>query len=625
MTAARPRDASRVRAVARYVLVAALAFAAGGIVFHLAASRHSSDDEHAAHRGGPADSQVWTCAMHPQIRQAGPGKCPLCGMDLIPVGNDTGEADARPERITLSERAKALARLRTTEVRRMADPATEVRLLGRVEADETSIRTVAAWVGGRIDRLHVRVTGERVRAGQTIATLYSPEVFAAHQDLLAARRQAQRMQSASDIARSAADAALEASRDRLRLLGISADRLKTMESQAQPARQIAIHTPFAGTVIERLATEGSYITTGEPLYRIANLARVWVQLDAYERDLPSLLVGQGVRVSVEALPGDTFEGRLAFIDPTVDAERRAARVRVEVDNPDGRLRPGMFAQAVVQGQAGGAAERPLVIPRTAALFTGRRSLVYVEVPGAPRPTYDARIVRLGPLAGDVYPVVAGLAEGERIVTRGAFVLDADLQIRGGRSMMVGPDDTDEGPWDEAIELPSKERAKLRPIADGYLTLQRALAADDLGAAQHAAAALPKAVRDVTLERPAKAKDAWPPIAEELRQHAQHVAQADSLEAARGPFEGLSAAVTTLLRRFGNPLDQPLEIAFCPMASGRGAMWIQQGKTIDNPYFGETMRRCGELRETVPQGGGYLSQPAAPPEPARAPAPEGHRH
>jgi membrane fusion protein, copper/silver efflux system len=598
------------------VLVALASFALGALLFR---SRAPAD-----HATGPAaagaEATTWTCAMHPQIRQPEPGQCPICGMDLIPVESQGGE-EAPPERITLSERAKALARLRTTAVRRMDDPSAEVRLLGRVEPDERTSKTVTAWVGGRIDRLHVKVTGERVRAGQTIATLYSPEVLAAHQDLIAARRQVDRMKSASETARSGAEAALGAARERLRLLGVADERLRAMEAADQPARQLEIRTPFPGTVIERLATEGSYVTTGEPLYRIADLSRVWVQLDAYERDLAVLRVGQAVRITVESLPGETFEGKITFIDPTVDPQRRTARVRVEVGNPQGRLRPGTFAQAIVQGQPGTTAERPLVVPHSAPLFTGKRSVVYVEVPGAERPTYESRVVRLGTRAGDVYPVVAGLAEGERVVTSGAFALDADLQIRGGASMMTGPDDTDKGPWDQVLGVPPEERAKLRPVIDAYLEVQRALAADDLPGAKLAAGALAKSAATITIARPAEAKEAWPPLASELRMHAEHVAQATSLEIARGAFEASSARVTTLLRRFGNPLERPLQVAFCPMAAGGGASWVQDGTEIQNPYFGQSMLSCGEFREKA-GARAYLPQPA---KPAPPPTHEGHQH
>jgi Cu(I)/Ag(I) efflux system membrane fusion protein len=608
-------------------LFAAVAgFLVAAVVFRFGGHRERTDsrsDEHGEHAVSGAEASVWTCAMHPQVRQPEPGKCPICGMDLIPVESSSAE-QPQPERLVLSERAKALARLRTTEVRRQTDPAAEVPLLGRVEPDETTVRSVTAWVGGRIDRLHVRVTGERVRGGQTIATLYSPEVLAAHQDLIAARKQVDRMQGATELARSASQAALEAARDRLRLLGVAESRLQEMEGASQPARQIDIKTPFGGTVIERLANEGAYVGTGEALYRIADLGKVWVQLDAYERDLPSLSVGQAVRINVDGLPNESFQGRLAFIEPTLDPQRRTTAVRVEVQNPGGRLRPGMFAQAVVQGQAGAASERPLVVPHTAPLFTGRRAIVYVEVPREERPTYEARVVRLGPRAGDVYPVVAGLSEGERIVSRGAFVLDADLQIRGGSSMMTGPADDEPGPWDGVIELPSQERKKLAPVVESYLQIQTALAADDLAAAKQRATAFAGHLSKTDLRGAEAAREAWQTMERAMRAQVGHLENANSLEAARGPFEALSGLVRGLLERFGNPLSRPLRLAFCPMASGAGALWVQEAPTIDNPYFGEAMRTCGDFHQTVPPGG-YLPRNTEAPPRAPVPAPEGHRH
>lgn len=620
-----------VRRLLPYALVALIAFALGALLFGSCQDTESgvAGTGHAGHAGESvsAEETTWTCSMHPQIRQSEPGLCPICGMDLIPVEQNE-EGEPLPERVSLSERAKVLARVRTSVVRRMDDPATEVRLLGRVEADETRTRVVTAWVGGRIDRLHVKVTGQPVAAGQTIATLYSPEVLAAHQDLISARRQVDRMKAATPPARAAAEAALEATRDRLLLLGVSGSRVRAMESESRPTRQIGISSPFPGTVMERLATEGAYVTTGEPLLRVADLSKVWVQLDAYERDLSALLVGQTVAVVLESQPGESFEGRVAFIDPTIDAQRRTARVRIEVDNPDGLLRPGMFAQAVVHGQTGTAEDRPLVVPQTAPLFTGRRAVVYVEVPDTDRPTYDARVVRLGPRAGDVYPVVAGLTEGERVVTQGAFALDADLQIRGGSSMMVGPDDTRDGPWDRAIELSGEERSKLSPVVDAYLELQRALAADDLTAAQRAAERLVKASAEVTFDQPPSAKEAWLPLARELRSHGEKVSKVASLEAARGAFEALSMEMMTVLERFGNPVDRSLSIAFCPMASGEGATWVQDGSTIDNPYFGASMKTCGEIREHI-KAGEFQPRPAPPKASPKAPPPaampQGHQH
>jgi len=418
-------------------IVAVVAFVLGGQLLGDSKAPSTGDEKH-THE---ADETIWACSMHPQIRQSEPGQCPICGMDLIPVGGSAGaKKDAR--RVSLSERAKVLARIRTAEAQRLGSGRVERRLLGRVDYDERSLRTVTAWVGGRIDRLHVSTTGERVKRGQVIATLYSPEVYSAHQDLIQAKQQFERLQDrATPSSRIAAEAALDAARDRLHLLGVPDGELRAMERASKPTERARIRTPFGGTVIERLATQGSYVETGTGLYRVADLSTLWVQLDAYESDLSLLKSGQNVRIRVEALPGEVFEGRVTFVDPVLDPKTRTARVRIEVKNQDRRLRPGMFVEASVQS-AGTAnvAEAPVVIPATAPLFTGRRSVVYVELKDAEEPTYEARVVTLGSRMGDLYPVLAGLAEGERVVVHGAFAIDADLQIRGGASMMNLPGD-----------------------------------------------------------------------------------------------------------------------------------------------------------------------------------------
>jgi len=335
----------------------------------------------------------WTCSMHPQIRKDEPGQCPICGMDLVPVEEGGSVDSENGARIVLSDRAKVLARVRTTEAGRLGSDRVARRLLGRVDYDETRLRTVTAWVGGRIDRLFVSTTGERVKRGQVIATLYSPEVYSAHQDLMQAKHQLERLQDgATASARRAAEAAFAAARDRLRLLGVPEHEIAAMERASKPSEQIRIRTPFAGTVIERLATQGSYVETGTGLYRIADLSKLWVQLDAYESDLAALRVGQDVVLRVDALPGETFHGKVTFVDPVLDPASRTARVRIEVNNRDRRLRPGMFVEASVQGAAtrSDSEQSPLVIPASAPLFTGRRSIVYVEDPSADQPTYEAR-------------------------------------------------------------------------------------------------------------------------------------------------------------------------------------------------------------------------------------------
>ena len=618
----------RVRPVLAPVAAGIAAFALGALIFgggdagpSAGAQGHAEHTDPAA--AGTPQPETWTCSMHPQIRQPEAGQCPICGMDLIPLADDAGSAEMPASRVSLSPRAQALARLRTVEVRRLTDPALEVRLLGRIEPDESSLKTVTSWIGGRIDKLQVRTTGERVAAGQVIATLYSPEVLAAHQDLLSARRQADRIKTASATTQVAARAAFDAARERLVLLGVPEAEVSKMESAERPSRQIAIRSPFAGTVIERLASEGAYVATGAPLYRLANLSRLWVQLDAYESDLPSLAVGQSVRIEVEAVPTEPFEGRVAFIEPTVDPRRRTARVRVEVRSRDGRLRPGMFAQAVVQGRSSAGGEAPLVVPSSAPLFTGRRSMVYVEVPDSERPSYDARVVRLGPRMGDAYPVVAGLNEGERVVVRGAFALDADLQIRGGASMMSGQGDAESRDEELALQLTPADRKRLEPVLDFYLEAGRLLAADDLPGARDAAGLLGVKAKAIKLGGGEVTK-VWSALRGEIVRHAHHVHGSDTIESARSGFEQLSAAIELLLKRFGNPLDQPVHLAFCPMAFGsRGGSWLQRGEQIDNVYFGAAMRRCGEIKSTVAPGA-HLIAPGSPQAVRPAPA-GGHNH
>jgi Cu(I)/Ag(I) efflux system membrane fusion protein len=524
--------------------------------------------------------ETWTCSMHPEIRQSEPGACPLCGMDLIPATPVDTRATGR---VVLSERARALARLQTTVVRPSADARDEVRLLGRIEPDETARKTVTAWMPGRIDRLEVDATGAEVRRGQVVARVYSPDVYGAHHDLLAALRYRDRV-GADDLG---AQDAVASAETRLRLLGVPRDEVEAMAAAGEPWRSVRIRSPYRGTVVERLATEGTYVETGTPLYQLADLSTVWVQLDAYETDLPRLAVGQLVRFTAQGLPGETFEGRVGFIDPILDPTTRTARVRVEVPNEDGRLRPGLFAEAVV---AAGGEQAPLVVPASAPLFTGKRSVIYVEVSDPAGLGYEPRVVRLGPRLGDVYPVLEGLSDGERIVSRGAFVLDADLQIRGGDSMMRLGDDV-------AAERDPAVDAALAPLLEGYLAVQRALAEDDAPGAKAAAAALAEAIGATALD-----SDAWAAVGGPFRTRAAAVAGAEDIAAARDAFEPLSGTVEAILRSFGNPLDAPLQVAFCPMAMDySGARWVQQGDTVDNAYFGDAMRVCGEIRETIAPG------------------------
>lgn len=578
----------------------------------------AEDGSHADHG---ADT-IWTCSMHPQIRMQEPGKCPICGMDLIPVeagpdiGGDTGE------RIVLSDRAKRLAKVRT-EVVEPAGTAVTVRLLGRLEADEQSQRIIAPWTSGRIDRLFVSNTGARVTKGQVVASLYSPEIYSAHQDLLAAKRQVERLKGASSIAKQSSASALEASRERLRLLGIPPRDLTAMEGAERPWQQIKIRTPYAGTVTDLSVTEGAYVQAGTPIYRTADLSNIWVQLDAYESDIGKIKKGREVDLQVDSFPGEEFKGKVSFVDPVVDPKLRTARVRVEVPNKDGRLRPGMFARAVVHAPAEVADDQRLVIPATAPLFTGTRSVVYVEVPAEKGTGYEVREVTLGPRAGEVYPVLSGLEKGERVVVQGVFAIDSDLQIRGGRSMMTRQDDVEREARNRPSVGPAFQRG-LAPTIDAYLDVQEKLATDDLPGAIEA---FHRIETEAKAFRPAEKRDVWKNAAAHIVSAAQQGGQAESLTRARASFLHLSGAVIKLLAEVGNPLEDTVNIDFCPMADdGKGAQWLQRRGDLANPYFGAAMLSCGEVQSPLGQGArpapaGVSPEKTLPP----AAAPGGHQH
>ncbi len=547
-----------------------------------------------------AQQETWTCAMHPQIQNHEPGLCPICGMDLIVASSDDG--DDNPAQITLSPRARRLAQIQTSPVRPYSGQTTAIRLLGKFEYDETKVRTVTAWTKGRIDKLHVATTGQVLKKGQSIAQVYSPEIYAAHQELLFARKQLVRLgdSGALPVARRSAQSTVEAARQRLRLLGVTQGQLQRMEKAKKPWQRVGVRTPFGGTVLERLVDEGQYVEAGSGIYKLGDLRSLWMQLDAYESDLPHLKVGQQVDLRLHVQWEQHIRGRVAFIDPVVNAHTRTARVRVEVPNPQGELRPGMFAEAVVYSQLYRANDPPLVIPDTAPLLTGQRALVYVELPKADKPTYEARQIRLGPRLGDVYIVVAGLEYGERVVTHGAFRLDADLQIKAGPSLMTLPDDRDPGRPLEPLVLSTHERQQLSPILSGYLDLQEALALDDLTSARQKAVFLGEALRDIDLQWSAPTvRGLWREMQRPLAVHSGFLAKAPDLDKARVAFDALTQPITRILKIFGNPLEESVHVAYCPMAfDNRGAYWVQRGQHIRNAFFGTAMNACGEVQIQV---------------------------
>jgi Cu(I)/Ag(I) efflux system membrane fusion protein len=431
-----------------------------------------------------SEPKVWTCSMHPQIKLPEPGKCPICFMDLIPL--ESGGTDLGEREISVSPYAAKLMALETTEVRRQF-AAADVRMIGKIDYDETRVSYISAWVPGRIDRLFVDYTGIPVKKGDHLAELYSPELLTAQQELLQALSTLDNLKdSQSTLLRETAEQTVAAAREKLRLWGFTAEQVDAIEARGTPSDHMTIYSPAAGIVIHKNAQEGLYVQTGTQIYTIADLSTLWIQLDAYESDLSLLRYGSAVEFTTQTYSGETFGGTITFIDPVINPSTRTAKVRVIVDNRDGRLKPGMFVRAVARpqvaaggrvmdpdlagkwispmhpeivkdgpgncdvcgmplvtaeslGYAGqGPANAPLLVQASAVLKTGKRAVVYVEQTGTEQPTYEGREVELGMRVGNFYIVDRGLEEGERVVTHGSFKLDAELQIQAKPSMMSIP-------------------------------------------------------------------------------------------------------------------------------------------------------------------------------------------
>jgi Cu(I)/Ag(I) efflux system membrane fusion protein len=359
--------------------------------------------------------------MHPQIRLDEPGQCPICGMDLIPLVQNIS-ASIDPMAVHLTPEAAQLANVLTTVVSRQ-NPVKEIRLYGKVQADERLLQSQVAHVPGRIDRLAVNFTGESVVKGQVLAQVYSPELVTAQQELLEAAK-----------TKESQPAIYEAAKEKLHQWKLTDDQVTNIEASGAVQNTVEITSNSSGIVTSRRVNTGDHISQGTVLFDIADLSRVWVMFDAYESDLQFLRKGEKISFTLQSLPGENFSANIVFVDPVIDPVTRVAKVRVEIGNQSGRFKPEMFAIGIVSSSLVKYRDN-LVIPKSAVLWTGKRSIVYVKQPDTDEPVFKIREIGLGPMLGESYVVIDGLSEGEEIVTSGAFSVDAAAQLEGKPSMM----------------------------------------------------------------------------------------------------------------------------------------------------------------------------------------------
>ncbi|MCB0572134.1 MAG: efflux RND transporter periplasmic adaptor subunit [Phaeodactylibacter sp.] len=576
------------------IITALISLGAGYLIFGGNETRHGGLETHQAGTAEP--NEIWTCSMHPQIRQNEPGKCPICGMDLIPL-SEASSSD-NPLVMEMTPEAVKLASIQTVAVGTANGSTTkDIFLAGKVQTDERLVASQVAHVPGRIEQLFVTFTGEAVRKGQKLATIYSPELVSAQRELIEALKWKETQPQL-----------LEATRNKLRNWKISETTIAEIENSREVKTNITVYADQSGVVLKRRVSVGDYLREGGVLFDIASLGQVWLLFDAYEEDLAEVRVGDVVSYTVPAIPGRTFSARISFIGPVIDPRSRIASLRAEVANPGGVLKPEMFIRGVIRSRVG-TDKSSLSVPKTAVLWTGPRSVVYVEVPGATVPSYEFREVTLDDVAGSEYLIKEGLEAGERVVVNGAFVIDAAAQLNNMASMMnrnvqqAGMPATGH-PHEAAVPaspllISPEARAAVKKLFDIYFSLKDALVKDERSTATRKAADLTNAFGQTPMSLfTGEAHEHWMHYSSAAVDALEKLGAAKDVEEARMHFKPLSGQMVALAKAFG-PFEETFYVQHCPMADDfEGADWLSLDKEIRNPYFGDKMLKCGSVTETI---------------------------
>jgi membrane fusion protein, copper/silver efflux system len=543
----------------------------GWIIFSRARTIPSSDVE-ATHEAGV--TTVWTCSMHPQIRSNEPGKCPICGMDLVKVGSDYDNDGGNT--VTMSRNSYELASIETTVVGRER-PSKEIRMSGKVQADERKVYSQASHIPGRIEQLNINFTGEVVTRGQTLAVLYSPDLVTAQQELFEAYK-----------VRESQPSLYAASREKLRNWKLSDRYIDNLIENGKPIDKFPIAADVSGIVLRKNVNLGDYVDRGKSLYEIADLSRVWILLDLYEIDMPWVKVGDGVAIRARSLPGQTFQGKISFIDPVLDPQTRVASARVELANPGAALKPEMFVNGIVESGLEKKTET-IVVPKSAVMWTGERSVVYVRRPTEYGAGFEMKVVTLGPEVGDGYVIKDGLAEGDEIVTHGTFAVDAAAQLAGKPSMM-----------NQETASAVQDYPKVTKLVSLYITLKDALVSDNFDLAKSRVNEIESLLATVNMRQfTAKDHEEWMKNGPGIKELIHKMTAAKTIGDLRQDFKALSEAIIQVARYFGGPAGATLYVEHCPMADGNlGADWLSMDREIKNPYFGSAMLTCGEVTDEI---------------------------
>jgi Cu(I)/Ag(I) efflux system membrane fusion protein len=603
-------DLKRVSKISGLILIG---LSLGWLLFGGAPDQPQSLDEHIEQVHTDQEGNViYTCSMHPSIRENEPGNCPICGMELIPVTqDDTGEES--PYELTMSEAATKLADVQTTRVIKEVAVSTS-RLPGKIMVDERRLKTLPAHVPGRIEELYINFTGEYINKGDRVASIYSPQLVSAQKELLEVAKDKERNPSLYNAAR-----------NKLLNWEITEEQINQIESSKKVMNEIDIVSKVDGYVINKMIEIGSHVQQGSTMFKLADLSKVWIMFDAYESDVASIKVGDEVLFTVEALPGKNFTAKITFVDPVLNPQSRTVSVRAEANNSDLALKPNMLAQGDIKSDVRDSGEQ-ILVPKSAVLWTGERSVVYVKKPNTAQPTFEFREVVLGQRVGDQYIVKSGVSEGEEVVTNGTFKIDSAAQLAGKASMMNKTPDgrpvrtgheghTMDGSGSSqsksqmdmsskassdshSMDAPKAFISQISKVVDDYIYLKNNLVGDKEAQVSSQAQSMQTSLNSVDMSLLSQEGHMiWMSQLDSIKTALNQLIEAQDISQQREGFESLSNIMLQVAKTY--PIKGIYFQQFCPMANdGIGAYWLSEKETIQNPYFGSQMISCGETIERI---------------------------
>ena len=546
-------------------------------------------------------NERWTCSMHPQILSEAPGDCPICGMDLIPA--ETRAEGLLADQFKLTANAMALANIQTSIVGSGKAEDNEIQLSGKIAENEATNVVQVSYFSGRIETLAIGFIGEEVFKGQLLATMYSPELYAAQQELITAL-------SLKDTQ----PALYKAVRTKLKLWKLSESQINKIEMSGKIQEIFPVYATVSGTVSEKLVAEGAAIKKGQPLFKIANLETVWASFDVYENQINRFKKGQEITITTNAAPNNLYKSKVAFIDPILNTSTRTVTLRAVLPNKEGMFKPGMFVEGEIKTINSKATE-VIAIPSSAVLWTGKRSVVYLKAT-INESVFEIRKITLGNKNGSTYEVLSGLKNGDEIVTNGTFTVDAAAQLQGKKSMMNkkggiaitgheghvamnGSVNKDTENNSVRLEVSKEFQKQLNEVFIKYIALKDAFVKEEsnniISQSEKIGAILSKV--DIKLLENKEAQTFWMSLEKQLRVAVSSILKTTVIKEQRNHFKQVSSSLIEALQVFG--VNEKVFVAFCPMAdSNKGAYWLSIEKKVINPYFGNKMLTCGEVKQVI---------------------------